>query len=196
MSARRLSPDVNLDTYLVTDAEHSPGRSTVDVVEAAVAGGVDVVQLREKPASARDRYRLGRELGELTRAADVTFLVNDRVDIAAAVDADGVHLGDDDLPVSVAREQLGDDAVVGRSVSTPVSRHSAATVDSAVSVRAASTTSAPSAANRRAVAAPMPELAPVTSATRPANSSVIAAFGRRQPPRLAPPSPPRGRRRP
>ena len=119
LSARRLSLDVNLDTYLVTGAEHSPGRSTVDVVEAAVAGGVDAVQLREKPASARDRYRLGRELRELTRAADVTFLVNDRVDIAAAVGADGVHLGDDDLPVSVAREQLGDDAVVGRSVSTP-----------------------------------------------------------------------------
>ena len=126
MSARRLSSDVNLDTYLVTGAEHSPGRSTIDVVEAAVAAGVDVVQLREKPASARERYRLGRELRGLTRAADVTFLVNDRVDIAAAVDADGVHLGDDDLPVSVARERLGDDAVVGRSVSTPAGAREAA----------------------------------------------------------------------
>lgn len=107
-----------LDTYLVTGAAHSNGRSTVDVVRAALDGGVDVVQLREKGESASDRFRLGRELRELTRAAGVPLVVNDRVDIARAVDADGVHLGDDDLPVSVAREQLGENALVGRSVST------------------------------------------------------------------------------
>jgi len=107
-----------LDTYLVTGAVHSNGRSTVDVVRAALDGGVDVVQLREKGESASDRFRLGRELRELTRAAGVPLVVNDRVDIARAVDADGVHLGDDDLPVSVAREQLGENALVGRSVST------------------------------------------------------------------------------
>ncbi|MWG33678.1 thiamine phosphate synthase [Halomarina oriensis] len=106
------------ETYLVTEAAHSSGRSTVDVVRAAVGGGVDVVQLREKAESARERYRLGQELRELTREAGVTFVVNDRIDLARAVDADGVHLGDDDLPVPVAREQLGDDAVVGRSVSS------------------------------------------------------------------------------
>jgi thiamine-phosphate pyrophosphorylase len=87
------------------------------VVEAAIAGGVDVVQLREKDRSARERYHLGRKLRELTREAGVTFVVNDRADIAQAVEADGVHLGDDDLPVPAAREMLGEDAVVGRSVS-------------------------------------------------------------------------------
>jgi thiamine-phosphate pyrophosphorylase len=107
-----------LDTYLVTGAAHSNGRSTVDVVRAALDGGVDVVQLREKDESARDRLQVGRELRDLTRAAGVPLVVNDRVDIARAVDADGVHLGDDDLPVSVAREQLGENALVGRSVST------------------------------------------------------------------------------
>lgn len=105
------------DVYLVTQASLSAGRSTRTVVEAAMAGGVDVVQLREKDRSARERYHLGRKLRELTRETDVTFVVNDRVDLARAVDADGVHLGDDDLPVGVAREQLGDDAVIGRSVS-------------------------------------------------------------------------------
>ena len=105
-------------TYLVTGEALSPVRSTVEVVKAAIAGGIDVVQLREKAASARERYELGLELRELTAAADVPLVVNDRVDIAAAVGADGVHLGDDDVPVSVAREQLGPDAVVGRSVST------------------------------------------------------------------------------
>lgn len=104
-------------TYLVTQEDLSEGRSTVEIVEAAIAGGVDAVQLREKHATARRRYELGRELRRRTAAAGVDLIVNDRVDIAAAVDADGVHLGDDDLPVSVARELL-EDAVVGRSVST------------------------------------------------------------------------------
>jgi thiamine-phosphate pyrophosphorylase len=103
-------------TYLVTQGNLTE-RGTLATVEAAIEGGVDVVQLREKHASARERYELGRELRELTREAGVPLIVNDRVDLAAAIAADGVHLGDDDLPVSVARERLGD-AVVGRSVST------------------------------------------------------------------------------
>jgi len=102
---------------LVTQESLSAGRSTRAVVEAAIAGGVDVVQLREKDRSARERYHLGRKLRELTREAGVTFVVNDRADIAQAVEADGVHLGDDDLPVPAAREILDEDAVVGRSVS-------------------------------------------------------------------------------
>ncbi|MBP2249749.1 thiamine-phosphate pyrophosphorylase [Halarchaeum solikamskense] len=105
-------------TYLVTQGSRSRGRTTVDVVAAAIAGGVDAVQLREKGATARERYHLGRALRKQTRDADVAYLVNDRVDIAAAVDADGVHLGDADLPVAAARDVLGDDAIVGRSVSS------------------------------------------------------------------------------
>lgn len=105
--------------YLVTDAGLSGDRSTPDIVEAAIAGGVDIVQLREKGTTARARYGLGTELRALTRDAGVPLIVNDRIDLAAAIDADGVHLGDDDLPVSVARERLGPDAIVGRSVSTP-----------------------------------------------------------------------------
>jgi thiamine-phosphate pyrophosphorylase len=107
------------DVYLVTDEGLSAGRSTVEVVEAAIRGGVDVVQLREKAASANERYELGRELRELTREAGAPLVVNDRVDLAAALEADSVHLGDDDLPVSVARGQLGAEAIIGRSVSTP-----------------------------------------------------------------------------
>ena len=109
----------NFGVYLVTDAGLSGDRSTPEIVEAAVAGGVDVVQLREKGTTARERYELGTDLRALTRDAGVPLIVNDRIDLAAAVDADGVHLGDDDLPVSVARERLGPDAIVGRSVSTP-----------------------------------------------------------------------------
>jgi thiamine-phosphate pyrophosphorylase len=116
---------MHLDTYLVTAEAISAGRSTVEIVEAAIDGGIDVVQLREKQMSARKRYGLGQELRELTREAGVPLLVNDRIDLAAAVDADGVHLGDADLPISVARDQLGEDAVVGRSVSTPAAAREA-----------------------------------------------------------------------
>ena len=108
-----------LSTYLVTQGDRSRGRETAAVVRAAIAGGVDAVQLREKHASAHDRYELGRELRSMTSEAGVPLLVNDRVDLAVALDADGVHLGDDDLPVATAREQLGADAIIGRSVSSP-----------------------------------------------------------------------------
>lgn len=105
--------------YLVTDAGRSGDRSTVEVVEAAIRGGCDIVQLREKGTSARERYELGLELRALTREAGIPLVVNDRIDLAAAIDADGVHLGDDDLPLSVAEDRLGSDALLGRSVSTP-----------------------------------------------------------------------------
>ncbi|MFB6087643.1 MAG: thiamine phosphate synthase [Haloarculaceae archaeon] len=105
------------DVYLVTQDSLSGTQSTPDVVEAALEGGVDVVQLREKDRTARERYHLGRKIRPLTREAGVPLVVNDRVDIARAVDADGVHLGDEDIPVSAARDLLGDDAIVGRSVS-------------------------------------------------------------------------------
>ena len=104
--------------YLVTQSNHSRDRTTPDIVRAAVAGGVDTVQLREKHASDRTRHRIARQVREITHEAGVAFLVNDRVDLALAVNADGVHLGDDDLPVPVARDLLGEDAVIGRSAST------------------------------------------------------------------------------
>ncbi|MFC4436240.1 MULTISPECIES: thiamine phosphate synthase [Natrialbaceae] len=108
----------NWRAYLVTQASLSADRSTLEIVRAAIDGGVDVVQLREKETSARSRYELGLELRELTADAGVDLIVNDRVDIAEAIGADGVHVGQSDLPVTVARELLGPDAVVGCSAST------------------------------------------------------------------------------
>ncbi len=112
-----MDPD-QWQTYLVTQQTLSEGRSTVDIVEQAIEGGTDAIQLREKGLSANARYELGQTLRELTEAADVDLIVNDRIDLARAIDADGVHLGQSDLPISVAREQLGDDAIIGASVST------------------------------------------------------------------------------
>ena len=111
-------PPSNWQTYLVTQESLSAGRSTVDIVTQAIAGGIDVVQLREKETDAAWRYELGCELRELTADAGVDLIVNDRVDIAQAIDADGVHVGQSDLPVAVARELLGPDAIVGCSAST------------------------------------------------------------------------------
>ena len=105
-------------TYLVTQASRSAGRDTVSIVETALDGGVDAVQLREKGTDARHRYRLGLRLRERTDEAGVPLIVNDRIDLARAVAADGVHLGQADLPVEIARDQLGPDAVVGCSVAT------------------------------------------------------------------------------
>ena len=105
-------------TYLVTQESLSAGRTTVDIVEAAIDGGIDAIQLREKETTSRSRYELGRTLREVTRSAGVPLLVNDRADLALALDADGVHVGQSDLPVPVARELLGPDAVIGCSAST------------------------------------------------------------------------------
>jgi thiamine-phosphate pyrophosphorylase len=90
-------------------------RGLRDTITAAAAGGADVIQLREKDLGDRDLLARARDVRQWTRAAGVLFIVNDRVDIARLVEADGVHLGQDDLPVKEARRLLGPDALVGVS---------------------------------------------------------------------------------
>ncbi|AWB27286.1 thiamine phosphate synthase [Halococcoides cellulosivorans] len=112
--------------YLVTQRTASAGRPTDAVVVDALDGGLGAVQLREKGRSARERYHLGRRLRALTDEYAVPLLVNDRVDLALAIDADGVHLGASDLPLPAARDLLGADAILGRSVSTVADAREAA----------------------------------------------------------------------
>jgi len=104
-----------LGLYVLTDARAAAGRPLIDLVAAALRGGATAIQLREKSLSTLAQIQLGRELRRLTREAGALFIVNDRVDLALAVEADGVHLGQDDLPVDVARTILGPDAIVGGS---------------------------------------------------------------------------------
>ena len=104
--------------YLITDARQSRGRSHRQVVEAAIEGGADAVQLRDKAAPAGTLYQVARELREITRKANVSFIVNDRLDIALAVDADGVHVGQEDLPASAARRILGPGKILGVTAET------------------------------------------------------------------------------
>ncbi len=110
---------IDYSLYLVTDRSLSLGRSTLDVIRAAVAGGVSVVQLREKEATARAFYREGLEIRGFLAVRGVPLIINDRLDIALALDADGVHVGQDDVPVAVARRILGDGKILGASVFTP-----------------------------------------------------------------------------
>ncbi|MBX6394111.1 MAG: thiamine phosphate synthase [Alicyclobacillaceae bacterium] len=101
--------------YAVTDERFYRGRTLEEVARAWIAGGVRCIQLREKSMNARELLEAGRLLRRLTREAGVLFIVNDRADIAAALDADGVHLGQEDLPVSAARQILGPDRIIGLS---------------------------------------------------------------------------------
>jgi len=101
--------------YVIVGQKFTLGRPLEEVVEAAIAGGATVIQLREKDCPARRLIEAGMILRRLTREKEVPLIVNDRVDVALAVGADGVHLGQDDLPLAVAREILGPGKVIGIS---------------------------------------------------------------------------------
>ncbi|OAN45050.1 thiamine phosphate synthase [Chloroflexus islandicus] len=106
---------IDWSLYVVTDAGLSRGRSHLAVIEAAIAGGATVVQYREKAASTRQMIAEAQVLRELTRRAGVPLIVNDRLDVALAIDADGVHVGQDDMPAAVARRLIGPDKLLGVS---------------------------------------------------------------------------------
>ncbi len=109
------NPQVDYSLYVLTDAQLSRGRSHREVIESAIRGGATIVQYREKSASTRKMIDEALELRDLCRARGVPFIVNDRVDVALAVDADGVHVGQDDMPASLARKLVGRDKIVGVS---------------------------------------------------------------------------------
>ncbi len=109
---------LDFDLYPVTCEKLSRGRSDLEILDALIAGGAQVVQLREKELSIREFYGLAEAFRERTKSAGVTFIVNDHVDICRAVGADGVHLGQDDFPVPVARKLLGTETIIGVSTHT------------------------------------------------------------------------------
>jgi thiamine-phosphate diphosphorylase len=102
--------------YLVTEEALSGGRRSEEIVEAALANGVRVIQVREKGGSARRVLEIAIAVRRLTRRCDALLIVNDRIDIALAAEADGVHLGQADLPVADARRLLGEAALIGLSI--------------------------------------------------------------------------------
>ncbi len=109
---------IDYTLYLVTDSQFLKGRSLVDEVVRAVEGGVSIVQLREKNLSSRAFYELALALKTKLSLLNTPLIINDRLDIALAVDADGLHLGQEDLPISAARSLLGSGKIIGISAST------------------------------------------------------------------------------
>lgn len=109
---------VDYSLYLVTDSDLMSTKTLPEAVSQAIAGGTTLVQLREKHATSREFLQLARECLAICRAAGVPLIVNDRVDIALASGADGVHVGQDDMPVEDVRRLMGPDAIIGVSVAT------------------------------------------------------------------------------
>ncbi|GHV43760.1 thiamine-phosphate synthase [Spirochaetia bacterium] len=113
----RLNPDTLL-LYLCTDRILSLGRPITQALDAAIAGGVTMVQLREKDASTREFYDIALEVQRITKKHQVPLVVNDRLDIALAIGAEGLHLGQSDLPLREARRLAGDRMFIGVSANT------------------------------------------------------------------------------
>ena len=107
-----------LALHVLTDRDWSRGRTTAAIGAAALAGGATVIQLRDKTASTRELVAQGLVLRELTRQHGALLIVNDRVDVALAVDADGAHVGQDDMPAALARRLLGPGRILGVSAGT------------------------------------------------------------------------------
>jgi len=105
---------MNLELYVITD--ESSGRTHTEIARGSCAGGADVIQLRDKHRPGRILCAVGKEIRAITRETDTLFIVNDRLDVALACGADGVHLGQDDLPVDVARRLAPRPFIIGVSV--------------------------------------------------------------------------------
>lgn len=113
-----MKPEMNYTLYLCTDRQLMSTETIEEAVELAIQGGVTVVQLREKDCTSREFYEVAKQVKAITDAYEIPLLINDRLDIALAVGADGVHLGQTDIPVLVARDLLGPDKIVGATANT------------------------------------------------------------------------------
>ncbi|WP_407413905.1 thiamine phosphate synthase [Methanobrevibacter sp.] len=108
---------IDLSLYLVTDNSENEEKF-LKTIEDAILGGVTVVQVREKTADTLDFYNLALKVKEITAKYNIPLIINDRVDVALAIDADGVHVGQSDMPCDITRELIGEDKILGVSAAT------------------------------------------------------------------------------
>lgn len=120
---------IDYSLYLVTDRDLMTANSIDECVEQAVSGGCTVVQIREKNASSREFYEIAVRVLKITKKYGVPLIINDRADIALAVNADGVHIGQKDLPYKEVRRIMGKNKIIGISVSNLTEAVSAASTD-------------------------------------------------------------------
>jgi thiamine-phosphate pyrophosphorylase len=104
--------------HVLTDTVFQNRFSHIELAEFAISGGSDTIQFRQKSGSTREMIEIARTLKNICNKSGVTFIVNDRLDVAMAADADGVHLGQDDFPIPLAREILGKEWIIGGSAAT------------------------------------------------------------------------------
>lgn len=104
--------------YLVTDQFDLTEEQFLHVIEQSIIGGTSIVQIREKTSTTKDFYELAKKCKKITDEYNVPLIINDRIDVAQAVDAAGVHLGQDDMPCKIARKILGPDKTIGISACT------------------------------------------------------------------------------
>ncbi len=118
MGAKKSIPEKGI--YCITGEEFSRGRKTVEVVREMIKAGIRIIQYREKDKKDLHKYRECLEIRKITAAAGTVFIVNDDVALALAVRADGVHIGQDDLPIGEVRRLTGRDMIIGLSTHSPV----------------------------------------------------------------------------
>ncbi len=105
--------------YGITGDNFSHGKSNLDCVKEMIAGGIRIIQYRDKTKSMGEKYQEAKEIAKLCKENKVLFIVNDHVDLALLVNADGVHIGQDDYPVEEVRTLLGNDKIIGLSTHSP-----------------------------------------------------------------------------
>ncbi len=103
------------DIYCLTSEEHSKGRDNVDIVKQLIQADIKIIQFREKEKHMGEKYEQCLKIRGLTKEAGVFFIVNDNVDLAMLVGADGIHIGQEDLPIEAVRQLVGNDMVIGLS---------------------------------------------------------------------------------
>ena len=122
---RALAGLLDADIYGITAEEYSLGRNNIEVVARMIDSGIRVIQYRENEKSDRQQYEECLIIRKMTRDAGVTFIINDRPDLALLADADGVHLGQDDLPPEKVRKLVGGEMFIGLSTHSPAQAEAA-----------------------------------------------------------------------
>ena len=106
---------IDYKLYLVTDRTNKTDKEFLNIIKEAIKGGVTVVQIREKDADTLEFYNISKKVKEICSKYNVPLIINDRIDIALAIDADGVHIGQSDMPIKIARKLIGNDKILGIS---------------------------------------------------------------------------------
>lgn len=110
---------LDTDLYCITGEAFSRGRSNIEVVREMIEAGIKIIQYREKEKKALYKYEECLQIREMTGEAGVTFIINDDIDLAMLVKADGVHIGQEDLPIEKVRELVGKEMIIGLSTHSP-----------------------------------------------------------------------------